>query len=63
MASLIISFGVALLPVLAAIPPVLDCIVAASFQSSCDLSPPLSHLLHHAFDLLPLFRRDWIMVE
>ena len=63
MSSLLISFGVPLSPILTTVPPVLDCIVTASFQSSCYFSPPLSHLLHHTLDLLPLFRSDWIVIE
>lgn len=61
--SLLRSLWVALPPVLAAVPPVLHCVVAASLEPPCDLSPPLAHLSDHLLDQLPLFRRDWVVVQ
>ena len=49
--------------VLAAVPPVLDGIVAATSQTSGDLGPALAHLGNHLLNHGTLFRADWLMVE
>lgn len=49
--------------VLATVPPVLDGIVAAAFESSSNLGPSLAHLVDHLLDLLALFGGDRIMVK
>jgi hypothetical protein len=61
--SLVRSLRVALPSVLASVPPVLHCVVAASLESPCNLCPPLAHLGHHLLDQLALFRRNWIVVK
>lgn len=45
------------------VPPVLDGIVAAATQTTCDLSPTLAHLGDHLLDENALFGSDGIMVE
>jgi hypothetical protein len=60
---LVWALWVALPSVLTTVPPVLDCIVAASLQTSRNLSPPLAHLSDHLFDQLALVRRNGIMVQ
>jgi hypothetical protein len=45
------------------VPPVLDGIVAAATQTTCDLSPTLTHLSDHLLDENALFGSDGIMVE
>lgn len=62
-AAMLTSLWVPLPPVLAAVPPVLHGVVAASVEPSGDLCPSLSHFVDHAFDLLPLFRRDGVVVQ
>lgn len=51
------------LAVHAAIPPVLDGIVTAVAQSAGNLSPPLAHVVHHAFDQQALFSGDRLAVQ
>jgi hypothetical protein len=60
---LIRALWVALSSVLATVPPVLDCVVAAAFESSCDFSPPLAHFGDHLLDQLTLIRRDGVVVQ
>jgi hypothetical protein len=48
---------------MAAVPPLIHRLVAASVEPSRDLSPPLPHICNHALDLLSFFRRDWVMVQ
>lgn len=57
------SVWIALPSILATIPPVLHRIVAASLESPCDLSPPLTHLGHHLLNHLSLIRRDRVVVQ
>lgn len=45
------------------VPPVLDSIVAAASQTTCDLGPTLAHLGDHLLDEDALFGSDGIMVE
>jgi hypothetical protein len=45
------------------VPPVLDSIVAAASQTTCDLGPTLTHLGDHLLDENALFGSDGIMVE
>lgn len=55
---------VAALPsVHAAIPPVLDGVVASSVQSSSDLGPSLANLGDHSFDQDTLLGRYWLEVQ
>jgi hypothetical protein len=61
--SLLRTLRVALASVLAAVPPVLHCVVAASLQPPCNLCPPLAHLSYHLLNELPLFSRDGVMVQ
>jgi hypothetical protein len=61
--SVVRSLWVALSSVLAAVPPILHRIVAASLEPTCNLCPPLAHFCYHLLDQLPLVRRDWVMVE
>jgi hypothetical protein len=60
--SLIRTLRVALATVLTTVPPILNSIVAASFQSACNLCPPLAHLSYHLLDQLPLFSSDGIVI-
>ena len=46
-----------------AIPPVLDGVVAASIESSCDLGPSLAHLTDQFLDEATLLWTDWLMVQ
>lgn len=59
----LVSLWVALPAVLSSIPPVLDGVVAAAFESPCDLGPPLAHLSDQLFDQFTFFGRDGLMVE
>lgn len=54
---------VAASPVHATIPPILDCVVAASSQTSGNLSPSLAHLGNHLLDHDTFLRSDGVMVE
>lgn len=63
MAALVVSIGVALPSVLTAVPPILDCVVAAAFESSGDFGPPLAHLLHQLLDQLAFLWCDGFMVQ
>lgn len=47
----------------AAVPPILDCVVAASMQSPCNLGPSLAHLSDHTLDEDALLWRDWVEVK
>lgn len=49
--------------VLSAVPPVLDGIVAATTQSTGNLSPALTHLSNHLLDQSTLFGSDGVVVE
>jgi hypothetical protein len=51
------------LAVHAAVPPVLDCIVAAVAESSGDLRPSLAHLIDHALDHQALLGGDGIPIQ
>lgn len=62
-AALILLLRIALPSVLAAVPPVLDCVVAASFKSSRNLSPPLTHLGYQLLNQFSLFRSDGLMIK
>ena len=53
----------AALAVHAAIPPVLDGVVAAVAQAAGDLCPTLAHLIHHALDHQALVGRDGFPVQ
>jgi len=48
--------------VLASVPPVLDSIVTAAMQTSCNLCPPLANLVNEDFYLGTFFRRDGLVV-
>lgn len=50
-------------PVHAAVPPVLDGIVAAAVETPCDLSPTLAHLRHQPLDHCALLWCDGVVVE
>jgi hypothetical protein len=50
-------------PVHAAIPPVLDGIVASAMEPPRDLSPPLPHLTNQALNLESFFGADGLMVQ
>lgn len=45
------------------VPPVLDGVVTAATQTTCDLSPTLAHLSDHLLDENALLRSDGVMVE
>jgi hypothetical protein len=62
-ATMLTSLWVPFPPVLASVPPILYSVIAASIEASCDLCPSLSHFMDHALDLLPLFRRDRVVVK
>lgn len=57
------ALGVASATVHAAIPPVLDSVVAAAAQAASDLSPALAHLSDHLLNQLTLLGSDGVMVE
>jgi hypothetical protein len=59
----VLSLSSSLTPVLAAVPPVLDGVVAASIEPARDLGPFLSHLRDHSLDCLSLFSRDGVVVK
>lgn len=46
-----------------AVPPILDGVVAASGQPSCNLGPALPHVEDIPFDLLAFLGSDWIMAQ
>jgi hypothetical protein len=46
----------------APIPPILYSIIAPAIESSCDLSPPFSHLGNQTLNQQPFFRADWFMI-
>ena len=62
-----VHLGAALLvtssAVLATVPPVLDCIVAATMESACDLSPALAHLGDHLLNEGAFLWGDGVVVE
>jgi len=47
----------------AAVPPVLDGIVASTMESTSNFSPPLSHLSNHSLNLQTLFRADGFVIQ
>ena len=49
--------------ILAAIPPVLDGVVAAAAQPTGNLRPALAHFRHHLLDQLAFFGGDGVVVE
>lgn len=51
------------LAVHAAIPPVLDCVVAAVTKASSDFRPALPHLVHQPFNLQTLLGGDRSAVQ
>lgn len=51
------------LAVHAAIPPVLNCVVAAVPQSTSNLSPALAHVVHHALDHQAFISRNGLAVQ
>jgi len=57
------TIWVALASVLAAIPPVLHCVVTSTLESSCDLGPPLAHLCNHLLNKVSFFRGDRVMIQ
>jgi hypothetical protein len=59
----LITVRVALPAILAAVPPVLDCVVAATFESPCDFSPPLAHLGDQLLDHFALFWRNGLVIQ
>jgi hypothetical protein len=46
----------------ATIPPILHGIIAPAIESSCDLSPPFSHLGNQTLNLETFFGADWFMI-
>ncbi len=58
-----LAADLALPSVHATIPPVLDCIVAASRKPSRNLGPPLSHLADQPLNLTAFLHRDGIVDE
>jgi len=63
MASLLVTFRVALPSVLTAVPPVLHSVVTAAFEPSSDLGPPFAHLLHQLLNQLAFFGSDGLVVQ
>lgn len=51
------------LAVHAAVPPVLNCIVAAVSKASCNLGPALAHFVDHPLDHQALLSRDGLTVQ
>lgn len=54
---------VTLAAILASVPPVLDCIIAATMQTSCNLGPPLANLADENLYLGALLGCDGLMVK
>jgi hypothetical protein len=59
----VFPFWVPLSSVLAAVPPVLDGVIAATIESARDLCPLLSHLGYHSLNCLALFWGNGVMVK
>lgn len=53
---------VTLAAILASVPPVLDCIIAATMQTSCNLGPPLANLADENLYLGALLGCDGLMI-
>jgi len=47
----------------AAIPPILDRIVASVAKPSGDLSPSLAHLVHKLLDHFAFLSRNWFVIK
>jgi len=47
----------------AAVPPILDGIVASTMKSTSNLGPPLPHFSNHAFNLQTFFRADRFVIQ
>ena len=59
----LVTLGIALSAVLAAVPPVLDGVVAAALESACDLGPPLAHVGDQLLNQFALFLGDGVVVQ
>lgn len=47
----------------AAVPPVLDCIVAPAMESSGNLGPSFAHVSNETFDEFTFFRCDGLVIK
>jgi hypothetical protein len=49
--------------ILAAVPPVLDSVVATAMKAACNLGPAFSNILYKLLDQKALLRCNWLVVE
>jgi hypothetical protein len=59
----LVTLWVALSAILSPVPPVLNGVVAAAFESPSDFGPPLAHLGDQLLNQFAFLRRDGLMIQ